>query len=89
MKYYIFNSDFPYDRSKITEIKVTDFYTLKGIDAKEAFYVLGSDIYGPMGRELIPFINLEDARTFKKDHEGTAIIGFKEIVEKEVYKLDE
>jgi len=31
MKFYIFDIDFPYDRSKITNIEVTDFYTLKAI----------------------------------------------------------
>lgn len=45
MKFYIFDVDFPYDRSKISHIEVTDFYTLKAIDAKKAFYVIGSDVY--------------------------------------------
>lgn len=92
MKFY-FNSkkwgDYEVNSKNIKEILVTDYYSQQTINGKKAFYVIGSDIYGPMGRELIPFINLEDAKTFKEDHEGTAIIGFKEIVEKEVYKLDE
>jgi nitrous oxide reductase accessory protein NosL len=48
MKFYIFDVDFPYDRAQISDIKVTDFYTLKGIKTKEAFYVIGSDVFGPM-----------------------------------------
>jgi nitrous oxide reductase accessory protein NosL len=88
MKYYIFNSDFPYDRSKITEIKVTDFYTLKGVDAKEAFYVLGSDVYGPMGDELIPFETKEGAKNFMKDHNADKIIRFQEINPKLIMALD-
>ena len=55
MKFYIFDVDFPYDRKKISSIEVTDFYTIKAIDAYKAFYVVGSDVYGPMGNELIPF----------------------------------
>jgi len=88
MKYYIFDTDFPYDRDKITEIKVTDFYTLKGINAKEAFYVLGSDVYGPMGDELIPFESEEGAKNFMKDHNAEKIIRFKEISPKLVMALD-
>ena len=88
MKFYIFDADFPYDRSKIEEIKVTDFYTLKGIDAKEAFYVIGSNIYGPMGEELVPFETKEEAQNFMKDHKGKKIIEFKDITPKVVMALD-
>ena len=34
------------------------------IDGKKAFYVIRSDIYGPMGHEFIPFSSKEDAQTF-------------------------
>ena len=88
MKFYIFDVDFPYNRSKITHMKVTDFYTLKAIDAKEAFYVIGSDVYGPMGNELIPFLNEQAAQNFMTDHRGKKIIRFKEITPKLVMGLD-
>ena len=88
MKYYIFDTDFPYDRSKITEIKVTDFYTLQEINAKEAFYILGSDIFGPMGDELIPFETEEGAKNFMKDHSAEKIIRFQEINPKLIMALD-
>jgi len=88
MKFYIFDADFPYDRSKIEEIKVTDFYTLKGIDAKEAFYVLGSNIYGPMGNELVPFETKKEAQNFMKDHKAEKIIKFQDITPKIVMALD-
>jgi nitrous oxide reductase accessory protein NosL len=73
----------------ITKIVVTDYYSQKAIDAKIAFYVIGSDIYGPMGHELIPFSSLEDAKSFKLDHRGTKIVQFNKISEAMVYKLDE
>jgi nitrous oxide reductase accessory protein NosL len=38
----------------IDSIYVTDYYRLTLIDGLPADYVLGSDIYGPMGREQIP-----------------------------------
>ena len=88
MKFYIFDIDFPYDRSKITNIEVTDFYTLKAIDAKKAFYVIGSDVYGPMGNELIPFLTKDAAQNFMTDHRGEQIILFDSITPKLVMGLD-
>jgi len=78
-----------YDISNISKIDVTDYYTQNAIDAKKAFYVLRSDIYGPMGEELIPFKNQDDAVVFKKEHHGKFILEFKDIKEKDVYALDE
>ena len=88
MKFYIFDVDFPYDRNKITNIEVTDFYTLKAINAYKAFYVVGSDVYGPMGNELIPFSTKEAAQNFMADHRGEKIIRFDDITPKLVMGLD-
>lgn len=88
MKFYIFDVDFPYDRSKISNMEVTDFYTLKAIDAKKAFYVVGSDIFGPMGNELILFLTKDAAENFKNDHAGDQIILFDAITPKLVVGLD-
>ena len=88
MKFYIFDVDFPYDRKKISSIEVTDFYTIKAIDAYKAFYVVGSDVYGPMGNELIPFSTKEAAQNFMTDHRGKKIISFDEITPKLVMGLD-
>ena len=88
MKFYIFDADFPYDRRKIQTMKVTDFYTLEGIPAKEAFYVIGSDVYGPMGNELIPFKTQEAAKNFMNDHRGEEIVHFDKITAKMVMALD-
>jgi len=75
-------------KENISQIAVTDYYAQKKIDATKAYYVIGSDIYGPMGHELIPFESFEDAKTFKKDHYGTKVMKFNEIKEDGVYKLD-
>jgi nitrous oxide reductase accessory protein NosL len=87
MKFYLFDGDFKYDRSKIKEFKVTNFYTLQTIDAKDAFYVIDSKILGPMGNELIPFSTKKEAQNFIKDH-GGKIIKFKDITPKLVMGLD-
>jgi len=88
MKYYIFDGDFIYDRRHISQMKVSDYYTLEAIPAKKAFYVVDSDIFGPMGRELIPFKSLKSAQDFSADHHGKSIVGFDEITDSMLMKLD-
>lgn len=88
MKYYIFDGDFPYDRNSISEITVSDYYTLEEISAKDATYVLDSDVFGPMGRELIPFKSKKSANAFMADHNGKAMVKFDEITDKMVMALD-
>jgi len=58
---------------------VTEYYGLKMINASRAFYVLGSDIYGPMGHELIPFSTRQEAEEFMADHKGRRILLFKDV----------
>ena len=73
----------------ITKMLVLDYYSQKAIDARDAYYVIGSDIYGPMGNELIAFKSKSSAKTFYMDHRGAKIVHFKDIKQEEVYKLDE
>lgn len=73
---------------KAKEILVTDYYTQYAIDGRKAFYVVGSDILGPMGHELIPFEKKSDAKTFKNDHKGTEILTLDEITASLLCKLD-
>lgn len=75
-------------KNKITKFEVTDYYTQNAIDGFKAFYVIKSDVYGPMGHEMIPFVKFEDASTFLKDHKGLKILKFNEISESLVYELD-
>ena len=72
----------------IDGIYVTDYYNLNLIEGRSAFYIIGSDIYGPMGRELIPFEKEADAREFMKDHHGKSILKFNEIAQETVKSLD-
>ena len=64
---------------EIKAIYVTDYYSLKPLDAHAAWFVIGSDVLGPMGKELIAFGKADDAAEFKKDHQGTRILRFREI----------
>ena len=74
-------------KSDIQQMVVTDYYTLKALNAKDAFYVIHSNVYGPMGNELIPFATLNAAKSFIKDH-GGEIIRFHNITLKLVLSLD-
>jgi nitrous oxide reductase accessory protein NosL len=74
---------------EIKNIDVTDYYTQKSIDGKTAYYVIGSDVYGPMGKEFIPFSSKADAETFIKDHQGQKILSFNQITEKLTYDQDD
>lgn len=67
------------DNARIKEIFVKDYYSLNWLSAKDAFYVVGSDIYGPMGHELIPFEIKEAAEAFLKDHHGKEVFTFDSI----------
>ncbi len=68
-------------RDKIDRIQVRDYYTMQWIDGRKAFYVIGSDVMGPMGKELIPFAGREAAETFRKDHKGTRVLTFDQITD--------
>lgn len=78
----------PQDKENIEAIYVTDYYSLNPIDGLRAYYVLGSNIYGPMGNELIPFGKESDAREFMKDHQGKSIMRFTDVKYETVKALD-
>ena len=63
----------------IQVIYVTDYYRLEPIDGRMAFYVGGSDVYGPMGKELIPFQSEKAANEFMSDHVGQSLLKFQDI----------
>ena len=75
------------DQSKISEIWVKDYYSLKWLDARRAFFVIGSDVHGPMGHELIPFSSKAAAESFLADHHGRQILEFDEITAATVDRL--
>jgi copper chaperone NosL len=61
------------------DVFVRAYYSQEWIDAKKAMFVIGSDVYGPMGHELIPFASQAGAESFFKDHHGSKIYSFSEI----------
>jgi len=71
----------------IKAIYVKDYYNVKFIDATKVFYVIGSDVMGPMGKELVPFEKEADAQGFMKDHKGEKILKFKDITAETIKPL--
>jgi nitrous oxide reductase accessory protein NosL len=62
-----------------SEIWVTDYYTIKPLRARDAVFVRGSDVLGPMGVELVPLASTELAESFRVDHGGEDPLAFDEI----------
>jgi len=71
----------------ILEIWVKDYYKLQWMDGFHAFYVVGSDIYGPMGKEFIAFATRAAAENFLNDHKGTKVLTFAEITDELVQSM--
>jgi nitrous oxide reductase accessory protein NosL len=65
--------------AEVRAILVTDYYAVRQVDARAAFYVLGSDVLGPMGHELVPFAAEKDAREFLADHHGRRLVRFADV----------
>lgn len=65
--------------SDIAAVFVTDYYDLKLIDGMKAWFVVGSNVYGPMGKELIPFEQEDAAREFLVDHSGNKVLRFEDV----------
>jgi copper chaperone NosL len=71
----------------VEEIYVRDYYSQEWIDGRKAIFVTGSDVYGPMGHELIPFAGQAGALNFFKDHHGSNTYSFSEITSELIESL--
>lgn len=72
----------------IAAVHVTDYYSMASVDGRTAWYVVGSDVFGPMGRELIPFAKETDAAAFLKDHQGKQLLRFDQVTPEIIKGLD-
>ena len=64
---------------QVTGVFVTDYYSTRPIDGRAAFYVVGSDVMGPMGSELVPTADSRHAETLASDHGGDRVVTFDEV----------
>ena len=75
-KWKIFEIESPSD---FTNILITDYKTLKIVDAKKAFFVYGSSKISPAGDDLVAFESKEDAFNYLQNNNGKRIFSFSEV----------
>ncbi len=75
-------------QTDIAAMGVTEYYGVTRIDARSAWYVIGSDTLGPMGHELVPLATQAEAEEFLKDHQGQRIVRFDDVDLKLLETLD-
>ncbi len=75
-------------KEDIASMQVTEYYDMHSLDARIAYYVMGGNVLGPMGHELIPFKSEQDAQQFCKDHAGRRIVRFGEVTPALIQQLD-
>lgn len=76
-------------RDDVAKVGVTGYYEGTRIDAMRAVYVVGSDVYGPMGHELVPHPDEADAKEFLADHKGRRVLRPAELTLRLLEALDE
>jgi len=69
----------PRNRDDIKEILLSDYYSTRLLPVAQLYFVLGSDVYGPMGHELVPVAGKAAAETFARDHNGKSVLSFDQL----------
>ena len=78
-----------HSREMIAAVWITDYYGLQKIDARKAWYVIGSDILGPMGHEFVALASEADAKEFITEHKGKQVLTFGQVTKDMPVRLDE
>jgi copper chaperone NosL len=78
-----------HSRDMIAAVWVTDYYGLQKVDARKAWYVIGSDVLGPMGHEFVPLASKADADDFVKEHSGKRALTFDQVTREMPVRLDD
>ena len=58
---------------------ITEYYQQQRQPIDQVFFVIGSDVTGPMGKDLVPVKDRPAAERFLSDHHGTRIVQANEI----------
>ncbi len=66
-------------KEDVSDIYVTEYYTTKVMKADDLYFIVGSDVLGPMGHELIPVKGETEAKIFMLDHGGKKMYRYQEI----------
>lgn len=79
---------FGIDVGNIVHRYVTDFKSGKIVDASNAFLVMGSDVKGPMGIDLIPFLDKKEADKFSEERHGKRVVQLGTVGAKDVDRTE-
>jgi len=73
-------------QADVSTVYVTEYYSTKMMNAgdDDLYFITGSDVYGPMGMELVPVKGKKQAETFMKDHKGKRMLRFSEVTMKDI-----
>jgi nitrous oxide reductase accessory protein NosL len=66
-------------KDRLANPVVRDYFTGKEMDGRDAIWVAGSDIIGPMGPALVPVRNQGDLETFVRRHGGKTFFRLSEM----------
>ncbi|QWR78874.1 nitrous oxide reductase accessory protein NosL [Candidatus Magnetomonas plexicatena] len=65
-------------QADISDIYVTEYYSAKTVKADSVVFVIGSNVEGPMGTEVVP-VSEGKVKGFMLDHKGDKTLKFSEI----------
>jgi nitrous oxide reductase accessory protein NosL len=60
-------------RADVAAIWVKERFSNKWIDGESAYYVVGSSVRGPMGKDLVPFADADEAAGLRAENGGTVM----------------
>jgi len=73
-------------RADAAAIWVREHSSNKWIDGETAYYLVGSSLMGPMGKDLVPFANADKADKLRAE-KGGSVMPFTEITREVIAKL--
>ena len=61
-------------RGNLKMVWVTEYYSTRKMDAHDVLFVVGTNLVGPMGLDLIPVKGKKAAENLKLDYKGDLIV---------------
>jgi nitrous oxide reductase accessory protein NosL len=68
-----------HERGAVTDPWVIEYYSQARRPARDLFFVIGTDLEGPMGRDLVPVAGRENAERLMREHHGQRVLTFAEV----------
>ncbi len=68
-----------HERGEVRDAWVIEYYSQQRRPARELLYVIGTDLQGPMGRDLVPVAGREAAERLMRDHHGERVLAYDEV----------